>query len=163
MNRNGFTLIELLVVLAIVSIASAGSILVFDRADAENNKKDIKTNYVKIQRAAMTYLEMDDSWRSQFNTKGYMYININELQNDNYIDEDVIIASKLKGENYVFAYIDGDAVDTCIVNSTELGFQCVSNAYGYAYDCCLNAKPGFVYNVAKGNEKSVDESYLFDE
>lgn len=163
MNRNGFTLIELLVVLAIVSIASAGSILVFDRADAENNKKDIKTNYVKIQRAAMTYLEMDDSWRSQFNTKGYMYININELQNDNYIDEDVIIASKLKGENYVFAYIDGDAVDTCIVNSTELGFQCISNANGFAFDCCLHAPSGYVYNVEKGNERSIDESYLFDD
>ena len=163
MNKSGFTLIELLVVLAIVSIASAGSILVFDRADAENTKKEIKTNYVKIQRAALTYLEMDDSWRSQFNTKGYMYISINELENDNFIDKDVITASKIQGENYVLAYIANDSVDTCIVRKNQLGFECVANAYGYAYDCCLNAGTGLVYSVVKGSERSIDESYLFDD
>jgi prepilin-type N-terminal cleavage/methylation domain-containing protein len=163
MNKSGFTLIELLVVLAIVAIASAGSILVFDRADAENTKKDIKKNYVKIQRAALTYVEMDDSWRSQFNSKGYMYININELENDNFIDKDVIAGSKIQGENYVLSYIYGDAVDTCIVRKNELGFECVSNADGMSYDCCLHAPSGLVYSVVKGNERAADESYLFDD
>ena len=93
-----------------------------------------------------------------------MFMSINELENDNYIDNDVINASRLSGDNYVLAYIANDSVDTCIVKRVSENFVCVANSSGFAYDCCLNEPNGLVYSQegSLGKDMSIDESYLFD-
>jgi len=139
MNKKGFTLIELLIVLAIVSIASAGSILVFDRADSEGSRKELKDTYVRIQRAAKIYLDMNDSWRNQFNSKGYIYLKISELQNENFLEKDLINPVDLEeidSQNLIYIYVKDNIVDSCIVTSSSV---CVSNANGDACDCCMRA------------------------
>ena len=139
MNKKGFTLIELLIVLAIVSIASAGSILAFDRADSEGSRKELKDTYVRIQRAAKIYLDMNDSWRNQFNSKGYIYLKISELQNENFLEKDLINPVDLEdinSQNLIYIYVKDNIVDSCIVTSDSV---CVSNAYGDACDCCMRS------------------------
>ena len=148
MNKKGFTLIELLVVLAIISIASAGSILVFDRADNENNKKELRDMYTRIQRAALSYLDMNDSWRNQFNDKEYIFLKINELQNENYVDHELIdptTFSQIDSNNLIYVYLDKrieEKVDTCIVKLNGTKLVCVANADGDACNCCLGAEDG---------------------
>ena len=150
MNEKGFTLIELLVVLAIISIASAGSILVFDRADNENNKKELKNMYARIQRAAVSYLDMSDSWRSQFNDKEYIFLKINELQNENFVEQELINSTdfeEIDNNSLIYVYIDKrneEKVDTCIVkldlDNTKL--VCIANADGDECNCCMGAEDG---------------------
>lgn len=142
MNKRGFTLIELLVVLAIVSIASAGSILIFDRADAENNIKKTKETYVRIQRAAKIYLDMNDSWRNQFNEKNYMFLKINELQNENFIKKGLVDEtdfSEINSSYLILVYYDEESeiVDSCIVSSSTSP-RCIANSEGEKCDCCLH-------------------------
>ena len=148
MNKKGFTLIELLIVLAIVSIASAGSILIFDRADTESDKKELKKTYVRIQRAAKIYLDMNDSWRKQFIEKKYIYLKINELQNENFLEHDLLNPEDLNAidpSNLIYIYLVEDAtnnevikVDSCIVDS---GINCVANADGDKCACCIYSNP----------------------
>ena len=149
MNKKGFTLIELLIVLAIVAVASAGSILVFDRADAENSKKKLKDTYIRIQRAATVYLEMNDSWRNQFNEKGYIYLKINELQNENFLEQDLIddtTFSEINSNNLILVYMDNktetiggktvnfEYVGTCVV-SNDAASKCIANSSGDSCNC----------------------------
>jgi len=146
MNKKGFTLIELLVVLAIVAVASAGSILVFDRADAESSKKELKETYVRIQRAAKIYLDMNDSWRNQFNDKEYIYIKMSELQNENFIETNLIDPTeykKIDSNNLIVIYVNRrtegskvyESVDSCIITN-DASKKCISNSYGDACNCC---------------------------
>ena len=139
MNRKGFTLIELLIVLAIISIASAGSILVFDRTDVEGNKRELKKTYVRVQRAANIYLDMNDSWRNQFNEKKYIFLKINELQNENFVESDLINPVDLESinsSNSILIYVsDDNEVDSCIVSGST-SFNCVANSDGNPCDCC---------------------------
>ncbi len=154
MNKKGFTLVELLIVLAIVSVASAGSILVFDRADSENNRKELKNTYVRIQRAAQIYLYMNDSWRNQFNSKGYMYLKIGELQNENFIETELIDPRDLEeidSKNLIYVYIKDDkSVDSCILSPGEMK-GCVANSDGDPCDCCLGANSENLQDYQKTN------------
>ena len=147
MNKKGFTLIELLIVLAIVAVASAGSILVFDRADAEGNKKKLKETYVRIQRAATIYVEMNDSWRNQFNERGYAYLKINELQNENFIEQNLVDDTSFENidsNNLILIYINKktidstevEYVDSCIV-ANDNSSACIANSSGDSCNCCL--------------------------
>lgn len=85
MNKKGFTMIELLSVLALVAIISVSAVIVFDETSQNTNKKDLKNKYEEIQRSSILFLDMNDSWISDFNENGSIYLRLGELQSKNYI------------------------------------------------------------------------------
>ncbi len=176
MNKNGFTLIELLVVLSIVAIATIGSILAFEQTNADSSKQELKDTYLKVQRAAQVYLDINDSWRNQFNEKGVVFLRISELKSGNYVDSDLYDPTTFEGipNNYVvITYIDSqnenhisqytasntdstiqtstrsyDIVDTCIVEMDGSDQKCISNSNGDPCECCK----GYYSHFGSGSE-----------
>lgn len=129
--KNGFTLMELLVVIVIVSVISVSSVLAFGNIDDSTAIKDRINMYKDIQRSAVLYIDLNNSWLNQFRERGYMYVDINELMNSNYVEiekEDPVTGEPLPSSYLVKIYTayDGEGtngnqyIDTCILDKTEI-------------------------------------------
>lgn len=140
MNKKGFTLLELMTVLVIISVVSVSSIIVFDTANDESAIVSRRDQYKAIQRDAILFLDMNDTWLSQFVNKGYMFIKLNELQNKNYVNPnlvDPVTYEDIPSHYLVRVYIDDDKINSCIVETTENdGIRCISNSDGNRCECC---------------------------
>ena len=65
MNKKGFTLIELMVVIAILAVVSASTIVIFDNTDKNTADSELRATYTGIQRDAILFMDLTDSWREQ--------------------------------------------------------------------------------------------------
>ena len=81
--KNGFTLVELLVVIVITVTVSAGSAMLFGKSNADTNEEDLRGKYREIQRAAIIYTDLNDSWRNALNESGEVSVKLGELQSTN--------------------------------------------------------------------------------
>ena len=144
MSKKGFTLIELLVVISIVAIASVGSIMVFDKSNTDSNRKELVNKFARIQRAGLIYLDLNDSWRKQFNNKGYVQMKLFELQNENFIETDLyndVTFDDIDNNSMIIIYSTNiptasgnrEIVDTCLVDEN---FYCLANSNGGDCNCC---------------------------
>ena len=128
MNKKGFTLIELLFVIVIVALISISSVLVFGNIDDDTSVKDRQNIYKDIQRGAILYIDLNDSWLTQFKQNGEIMLELAELKNSNYVDIDVqdpVTNREIPSNYMVKIYSAQDQygnkfVDTCILNKTEL-------------------------------------------
>lgn len=126
--KKGFTLMELLVVIVIVAVISVSSVLAFGNIDDSTAVKDRINIYKDIQRSAILYVDLNNSWLNQFREKGYMYIGINELINTNHVDselEDPVTGDKIPRRYLIKIYtakdkMDNDYIDTCILDKASL-------------------------------------------
>ena len=142
MGKSGFTLIELLVVISIVAVASAGSIIVFDKTSTDTNMNELTNKYLKIQRTGLIYIDVNDPWRKQFNNKGFVQLKLFELQNENYVDSKIyndLTYEEIDKNSMVIIYsaivpgINKEIVDTCLVSEN---FSCLANSSGGSCNCC---------------------------
>ena len=154
MSKKGFTLIELLVVISVVAIASVGTIIVFDKSNIDSNKNELTEKYLRIQRSGLIYLDTNDSWRKQFNDRGYVKMKLFELQNENYIESnlyDDVTLDDIDKNNMIVIYKytvnDVEAVDTCLLTSNS---SCLSSSSGASCNCCQNLGSDIL--VINGND-----------
>ena len=86
MNKKGFTLIELMIVIVILAIVSASTIIIFDDTDKNTADAELRATYVSLQRDATLFIDLTDSWRTQLNSNGYIFVKLNELENQNFVE-----------------------------------------------------------------------------
>ena len=83
--KKGFTLIELLIVIVIIAVVTVGATISFSNVNRDTAKENLKDNYVAIQRAASMYIDLNDSWLTQFANRREIFVRLSELKNTNYI------------------------------------------------------------------------------
>ena len=86
MNKKGFTLIELMVVIVILAVVSTSTIVIFDQTDKTTADNELRETYKSLQRNAILFMDLTDSWRNQLNSNDYIFIKLNELENQNFVD-----------------------------------------------------------------------------
>ncbi len=146
--KKGFTLMELLVVIVIISVVTVSATISFMNIDNDTTNKDLKSKYVEIQRAASMYIDLNDSWLTQFAEKREMFIKLSELKNTNYVSADIVnpvTNEEIPGNYSIKIYINSkdavsEYVDTCIVDITSSGgkevVKCIANSSGDSCGCC---------------------------
>lgn len=167
MNKNGFTLMELLFVIVIVALISISSVIVFGNIDDETSSKDRINIYKDIQKSALLYIDLNDSWLYQFKANGEIKIELSELKNSNYISFDVTdpVTNKEIPSNYMVqiytAYPEHDTghktpyIDTCIVNKNELlEVYCNKSRVCDAVNKCNSVNDCNCYNKEVCDKKS---------
>ncbi len=147
--KKGFTLMELLVVIVIVGIVTVTTIVLFDRVQNSTEEENLVNIYKDIEYSAKTYLDLNDSWLSTFNENKEVYISLSELQNMNYISNDLV--NPITKENIPTSYLvkvyvenvntTSEYVNTCIINiSIDSGnneiVSCIANSNGESNNCC---------------------------
>ncbi len=128
MNKNGFTLMELLFVIVIIAVISISSVVVFGNIDDETSSKDRENIYKDVQKSALLYIDLNDSWLYQFKANGEIKIELSELKNSNYVSFDIKdpITNKEIPSNYmvqIYTAMDrynNPYIDTCVINKLEL-------------------------------------------
>jgi len=150
MKNDGFTLIELLLVLVIVATITASTSIVFSQLTEKNAEEELKTTYISIQRAAKTFVDLNDNWSKDFYDKEDINITLSVLKNSEYIRQDLknpVTNEKIE-ESYIvrmcIANDDPDNsnkseyryIDTCIMGLEEEEKICVSNSQGISENCC---------------------------
>ena len=90
MKKDGFTLIELLLVIVIVAAISTSASIVFSQVNSNTAEDNLKNIYLSIQRAAKTYVDLNDNWSRDLYERGYITISLSALQNVNYISDDLV-------------------------------------------------------------------------
>lgn len=120
MNRRGFTLVELLSVLVLIGLLFGLAIPGINKIRNNVNKKSDKKNIELIESAAVlwgqdnkTLLQKDNCDVDNKNINCYK-LNIEELKNNNYLDDEVSI-----NEGCVFVYIEDNRVYAELDNSVE--------------------------------------------
>ncbi len=120
MNKKGFTLIELLSVIVLISLLLGLAIPGINKIRNNVNKKSDKKNIELIESAAVlwgqdnkTLLQKDKCDVDNKNINCYK-LNIEELKNNNYLDDEVSI-----DEGCVFVYIEDNRVYAELDNSVE--------------------------------------------
>ncbi len=142
MKRNGFTLLELLAVIALIAILGATTITMFSKNTSFVSNEDLENKYKQIQRAAVVYVDLNESWLSSFTSNNEIYVKLGELQNTNYVSIDT--KNPKTGEPFpnsylIKIYIAKDTstnkpyVETCILKADQ---SCVANSDGKNTDCC---------------------------
>ena len=144
--KKGFTLMELLLVLAILSVVGVASILLFSEENDEIEMEELRNKYKEIQKAAILYVDLNNSWLSSFTTNGEIYVRLGELQNENYVSKKIInpvnnteFSSNYMVKIYKTSLIENDKnayVNSCIVEMNAGQTKCISNSDGYACGCC---------------------------
>lgn len=145
MSKKGFTLVELLLVLVLVSVISVSAVVVFEQTKDNVSVEEEINMYLDLQRASKIYLDLNDSWARAFNENDEVYISVGELKSKNYINTSLkrdINDYELPDHYLVKVYITDNGngyVDTCILNITDTGSECISDSDG-------NIKPGSCCN-----------------
>ena len=148
--KKGFTLIELLIVVVIIAVVTVGATISFSNVNRDTAKENLKDNYVAIQRAASMYIDLNDSWLTQFANRREIFVRLSELKNTNYISKELMdpVKNEEIPSNYtVKLYIasqngakEKEYVDSCIVDITVVGddeiVKCIANSNGDACGCC---------------------------
>ena len=88
--KKGFTLLELLVVIAIMALVGVASVSMFTAGNDEADEEDLENKYMEVQQAALVFVDLNDSWLSSFTSSGEIYVRLGEIQNENYISEQLI-------------------------------------------------------------------------
>ena len=111
MNKKGFTLVELLSVIVLIGLLLGLAIPGINKIRNNVNKKSDKKNIELIESAAVlwgqnnkTLLQKDKCDVDNKNINCYK-LNIEELKNNNYLDDEVSI-----NEGCVFVYIEDNRV-----------------------------------------------------
>lgn len=154
MKKDGFTLIEILLVLVIVVTLTASASIVFGQVSENTNEEELKNLYISIQRAAKTYVDLEDGWTRELNNNGKTTVSLVELQNKGYIKKKMInpvdnteisssyivkicVANDDPESNYKEEF---NYVDTCILTQENTIGNCVSNSMGLKENCCSKCK-----------------------
>ena len=134
MNSRGFTLIELLLVIVIVAMLGLSTAIVLKEVQNNNKENLLKEKYVDIQRAAKTYIDLNDSRSLSFSELGIAYVTIGELQSKGYLKSKLIddVTSKEISANYIVKIFINKPdtlryIDTCIIDENK---NCVANNEG---------------------------------
>lgn len=150
MNKKGFTLIELLVILAVMAIAGVASLVLFSTSNENADKEELKNKYMEIQKAAVVYVDLNNSWLSSFTSGNEIYVKLGELQNTNYLSRN--INNPVTGEKFPGSYLikifkttfDGNEstsfIDTCIISREGENTRCIADSDGNSCECCENCK-----------------------
>ncbi len=148
MNKKGFTLIELMVVIAILAVVSASTIVIFDNTDKNTADSELRATYTGIQRDAILFMDLTDSWREQLNSNGYIYVKLNELENQNFVEAGITDPTnydEIPRDYVIKIYIDEKVMDgvnksrldSCVLDlSNEYSPKCIANSEGYHCNCC---------------------------
>ena len=125
--KKGFSLMELLVVMVIISVISISSSLVFGNINDDSAETDRMNIYKDMQRAALLYLDLNDSSLSQFrdtSNSGKILISLNNLKNLNYVDLELIdpVTNEEFPSYFIAIYtqkdhMGKDYVNTCILDT----------------------------------------------
>ena len=143
MNKNGFSLIELLFVIVIVATISVSSVVLFNKTTEKSMDEEKKGIYLDIERAALLYVDLNETWLNEFNENNLVYLTVGELTTKNYISKNVI--TRIKNANIPSYYLvkiyitdNGNGyVDSCIVDIEENGNEkCIANSDGISSNCC---------------------------
>ena len=148
MKKNGFTLIELLAVIALIAVLGAATITMFSKNTSFVSSEDLESKYRQIQRAAVVYVDLNESWLSEFTATNEIYVKLGELQNTNYVNVDTV--NPKTGEKFPSSYLikiytakDSSSnkpyVETCILKADN---SCVANSEGKNTNCCSAAACG---------------------
>ena len=148
MNKKGFTLIELMVVIVILAVVSTSTIVIFDNTDKSTANSELRATYKSLQRDAILFMDLTDSWRLQLNSNNYIYIKLNELENQNFVDagiSDPTTYDEIPRDYIIKIYIDEQSeneedktrLDSCVLDMTdENNPKCIANSEGYRCNCC---------------------------
>ena len=141
--KNGFTLVELLVVIVITVTISTGSAMLFGKSNTDTNEEDLRGKYREMQRAAIIYTDLNDSWRNTLNETGEVSVKLGELQSTNYVSKDFsnTVTKEIFPSNYIIRlYIassgDNQYLDSCVVRYSGGQEICIANSRGYNCGCC---------------------------
>ncbi|MBR2138442.1 MAG: type II secretion system protein [Bacilli bacterium] len=130
--KKGFTLLELLVVIAIMAVVTISATISFGGINDDTEAKELKNKYKEIQRSAIVFLDLNDSWLNQFNEKGFINIKIQELVNSNYVTDlqNPVTKEQISTDYTVKIFIKNPSsnpyVDSCIISGTT----CIANSDG---------------------------------
>ena len=146
--KNGFTLVELLVVIVITVIISTGSAMLFGKSNSDTNEEDLRGKYREMQRAAIIYTDLNDSWRNTLNETGEVSVKLGELQSTNYVSKNFsnTVTKEIFPSNYIIRlYIasagDNQYLDSCVVRYSGGQEICIANSRGYNCGCCVSCLP----------------------
>ena len=133
--KNGFTLVELLVVIVITVTVSAGSEMLFGKSNADTDEEDLRGKYREIQRAAIIYTDLNDSWRNALNENGEVSVKLGELQSTNFVSKNFsnTVTKEVFPRN---SSGDNQYLDSCVVRYSGGQEICIANSRGYNCGCC---------------------------
>ena len=148
--KNGFTLVELLIVIVITVTVSAGSAMLFGKSNSDTNEEDLRGRYREIQRSAIIYTDLNDSYRKTLNEGKEVYVKLGELQSSNFVDKNFsnTVTKEAFPKNYIVKiYIassgDNEYLDSCVLRYSNGQEICIANSRGYSCDCCDGPKSSF--------------------
>ncbi len=146
MKKEGFTLIELIAVIAIASVLVVASFVMFNTDNEKSEEDDLRNKYKEIQTAAILYVDLNSSWLTSFTTTGEAYVRLGELQNENYVSENMtnpVTGEEIPSDYLIKVYTTNldmtnpnAYADSCIISTSGGNTKCIANANGYACGCC---------------------------
>ena len=144
--KKGFTLTELLVVIALMAIIGFSAFAIFGQSNDNTMEEDLRNKYKQIQKAAILYVDLNDSWLMNFTSQGEVYLKVGVLQEENYISGNMInpvTGDLFPSSNLVKIYktslIENDPnayINTCIISNEGGNTNCIANSEGYPCGCC---------------------------
>ena len=162
--KKGFSLMELLVVMAIVSVISVSSGIMFGNINDDSAETDRMNIYKDMQRAALLHLDLNNAALSQFRNaefNGTFTIGLETLMNHNYVDIELIdpVTNERFPNYFVVIYTekdyDGkDFINTCVldnVNYLKKGCDQWEKYYD-SFGQCVNM-PGVCIANSRGEAK----------
>lgn len=130
--KKGFSLMELLVVMAIVSVISVSSGIMFGNINDDSAETDRMNIYKDMQRAALLHLDLNNAALSQFRNaefNGTFTIGLETLMNHNYVDIELIdpVTNERFPNYFVVVYTEKDHavpesrdfINTCVLDNVN--------------------------------------------
>lgn len=142
--KKGFTLVELLVVLAFVALIGAGAIVAYEQSTITMKEDELVNTYLNIQRAAVLYMDLDDTSVKYFEETNELYVKLVDLKNMNFVSKKIKNPkdnTELPDSYIVKIYVadknENKFLDTCILNQIDNLNICVANSDGENSNCCV--------------------------
>lgn len=142
--KKGFTLVELLVVLAFVALIGAGAIVAYEQSTITMKEDELVNTYLNIQRAAVLYMDLDDTSVKYFEETNELYVKLVDLKNMNFVSKKIKNPkdnTELPDSYIVKIYVadknENKFLDTCILNQIDNSNICVANSDGENGNCCV--------------------------